>query len=148
VAIQLLHLPQGDAHAGQLGGRLAVLDVVRLGEAVVGQDQFVNGQIPGHRDRRGQAAAAGLPLCDDGGVLDPALGRAVLAEEYVTARAEPVAQRHHGLATLLVKTVGGNGLVAGHADEPFLRKTSALFKGFVPRFQPLEGTVTAVRRKV
>ncbi len=73
-------------------------------------------------------------------MLRPALRRAVGAEEEVLATAEAVRQGDDGLAALLVKTVFGDVVPAGHVVQPFLRKTSARRKGFGPHFPPREGT--------
>src|SRR2546423_1614640 len=101
-----------------------------FGVAQEHQEQFVDAQTGSANGGDHEATAAGLPLGDDAGVLDPAGLRAVLAEQHVTASAEAIGQGDDGLAGLLVEAVGrdAEGVEAGHAVLPLLRKTSAVLR--------------------
>ena len=57
----------------------------------------------------------------------------------MAATAEAVRQGHDSLAALLVEAVRGDVVAAGHAAEPFLRKTSALSRVSRLHFRPPEG---------
>jgi hypothetical protein len=146
VAVQPLEEAQRVAQVvAGAAGPVLVEPVVVFGVLPVGQGQLVDGQVgrgtfraPGR-----QAPAVGLPLRDDAGVLGPALGGAVLAEQHVAAAAQPIGEGDDGLAGLPVTAVLGDGGGSGHAGNPFwdARKTSALRRGFRPHFRPPEGTL-------
>jgi hypothetical protein len=77
-----------------------------------------------------EAAAVGLPLGQDAGVLLAALRGAVAAEEDVAAAAEAVGQGDDGLAALLVEAVNGNVVTAGHSPEPPCAEEFRAVSGF------------------
>src|SRR5262249_48774598 len=126
VAVKFTDHAQGVLEAGLVAPPWLLRPaVVIAGVFPVGEDQLVDGDVRRGRGLR-EAASVALPFGQDAGVLLAALGGAVPAEEDVTPAAEAVRQGHDGLAALLVESVSGDVVAAGHAPVPFLRKTSAL----------------------
>jgi hypothetical protein len=89
----------------------------------VGLDQFADVQRAGSID--GQATAVGDPLGDQPVVLRAALGAVVRAQQEV-----PAVQGDDGLARLLVKAVGGNGIVckSWHGKAPGYESKNGIFR--------------------
>src|SRR5262249_46376339 len=98
----------------------------------------------GGSSRSGQAPALRLPFNDDAGVLLPALGGAVPAQEYVAPLAEAVGQGDDGLPALGGQGIGGNvqRTTVGHAATLSVARAEVFraCEAFRPHFRPSVGT--------
>lgn len=105
-------------------GRVAAVGVgakavVSIGEAPVGQDQFLDEEVGrGIRTGGREALPRGLPFAKDAGVLLAAGDGAVLAQEHVAAGAGRIGEGDNSLTGLLVSAVGRDSTRAGHAAPP------------------------------
>ena len=66
------------------------MSVVALGVLEVGEKHLVDGDAGRRSQRPRKAVAVGFPLGEDAGILGPAFGRAVLAQQHVMTAAESV----------------------------------------------------------
>jgi hypothetical protein len=111
VAIELSERPESQPNTCRLRSRLAMFDVVGIGECEIGQKHFVDGEIgPGGRFGHQGTSARRQPFGDEPIVFGTTLGSVVFPEIDIAT-----ADRHDRQASRLVESVGRDaGGLCGH----------------------------------